>query len=201
MMSTLQKIKQEALILFAQKGYEETTLNDIASQVGIKKPSLYVYFSNKQELFLSVFDHVLEEYQSVIHQMIEEAEYAEMEQQLLILFKKYILWFINERTKAQFWNRVFFFPPPELKDEIFRRIWSIESFFLQKETEIIEKLMESGVLRKGEKNEILLSMRTLRSGLLMAYLINPEMEPLKIDKVWERFWLGNKEGGNFHESD
>jgi AcrR family transcriptional regulator len=201
LMSTLQSIKQEALALFAQNGYEATTLNEIASQVGIKKPSLYVYFSSKQELFLSVFDDLLQEYQSAVQQMVEEAEKAEPDQQLLILFKKYILWFANERTKSQFWNRALLFPPADVKDEIFRRISNVELQFLQKEAEIIERLMASGVIRKGEKDEVLLSIRSLRSGLLSAFLVNPDMEQEKIDKVWERFWLGNRGGGNFYKSD
>lgn len=200
-MSTLQNIKQEAITLFAQKGYEATTLNDIASQVGIKKPSLYVYFSSKEELFLSVFDDLLQEYQSVVHQMVEEAEQAKLDQQLFILFKKYILWFANERTKSQFWNRALLFPPAEIKEELFLRMSKVESGFLQKEAEIIDRLMASGSMRKVEKDEVLLSIRSLRSGLLTAFLINPELEQAKIDKVWDPFWFGVWRGGNVDESD
>lgn len=200
-MSTLQNIKQEAIALFAQKGYEATTLNDIASQVGIKKPSLYVYFSSKEELFLSVFDDLLQEYQSVVHQMVEEAEQAKLDQQLFILFKKYILWFANERTKSQFWNRALLFPPAEIKEELFLRMSKVESGFLQKEAEIIDRLMASGSMRKVEKDEVLLSIRSLRSGLLTAFLINPDLEQAKIDKVWDQFWFGIWRGGNVDEGD
>jgi len=191
-MSSLQSIKQQAFSLFAERGYEATTLNEIASKVGIKKPSLYGYFSSKQELFLSVFDDLLQQYELAVQQMIAEAENTALDQQLLILFRKYILWFAGERTKSQFWNRALLFPPAEVKDELFRRILTIESQFLQKETEIIERLMDSGVIRKGEKDVVLLSIRSLRSGLLSAFLINPDLEQGKIDNVWDQFWLGIK---------
>ena len=200
-MSTLQSIKQAAITCFAQKGYEATTLNEIVSQVGIKKPSLYVYFSSKQELFLSVFDDLLQEYQSVVHQMVGEAEEAELDQQLFILFKNYIQWFANERTKSQFWNRALLFPPAEIKEELFSRISKVESEFLQKESEMIGRLMESGTVRKVDQDEILLSIRSLRSGLLTAFLINPGMDQEKIDKVWERFWFGIRKGSDVCESD
>lgn len=192
-MSTLHKIKQESLFLFANKGYEATTLNEIATYVGIKKPSLYVYFSSKQDLFLSVFEDLLQEYQLAVKEMIEEAENIEPEERLSLLFKNYILWFKKDQIKSQFWNRVLLFPPAEIKHEIFSRISKIETDFLQKEAQIIEKLMELQVIRKGGKEEVLLSIRSLRSGLLMAFLINPDMKQEKIDKVWERFWLGIRE--------
>jgi AcrR family transcriptional regulator len=160
-----------------------------------------VYFSSKEELFLSVFDDLLQEYQSVVHQMVEEAEQAKLDQQLFILFKKYILWFANERTKSQFWNRALLFPPAEIKEELFLRMSKVESGFLQKEAEIIDRLMASGSMRKVEKDEVLLSIRSLRSGLLTAFLINPDLEQAKIDKVWDQFWFGIWRGGNVDEGD
>ncbi len=160
-----------------------------------------VYFSSKEELFLSVFDDLLQEYQSVVHQMVEEAEQAKLDQQLFILFKKYILWFANERTKSQFWNRALLFPPAEIKEELFLRMSKVESGFLQKEAEIIDRLMASGSMRKVEKDEVLLSIRSLRSGLLTAFLINPDLEQAKIDKVWGQFWFGIWRGGNVDEGD
>ncbi len=54
------KIKQAALIQFANDGYDGTSLSSIASAVGIKKQSLYTHFANKDELFLTVIQEVLD---------------------------------------------------------------------------------------------------------------------------------------------
>ncbi|ADN35857.1 transcriptional regulator, TetR family [Methanolacinia petrolearia DSM 11571] len=45
------KILEKAFIVFSKKGYHYTTMDDIASEVGVTKGTLYVYFKSKEELF------------------------------------------------------------------------------------------------------------------------------------------------------
>jgi len=49
--STREIIMDEALALFAVKGYEAVSMRDIAAAVGIRASSIYYHFSGKQELF------------------------------------------------------------------------------------------------------------------------------------------------------
>ncbi len=49
--NTREIIMQEALALFAVKGYSAVSMRDIASAVGIRASSIYHHFSGKQELF------------------------------------------------------------------------------------------------------------------------------------------------------
>jgi len=51
---TKQHIAITALRLFLQNGYERTSLNQIAAQVGITKPAIYHHFKSKDELFHEV---------------------------------------------------------------------------------------------------------------------------------------------------
>ncbi len=53
------KISDAAAALFAEKGYEGTSLQDVAKAVGVTKAGLYHYFSTKQELFDSIVLGVL----------------------------------------------------------------------------------------------------------------------------------------------
>jgi AcrR family transcriptional regulator len=43
-----------ALDLFVEKGYAGTRLEDVATQAGVSKGTLYLYFQNKEELFKAV---------------------------------------------------------------------------------------------------------------------------------------------------
>ena len=46
-----QIILKKAAVLFSQKGYERTSMREIAEQAGITKPAIYYHFKNKQALF------------------------------------------------------------------------------------------------------------------------------------------------------
>jgi AcrR family transcriptional regulator len=56
-MDTKHKIMDEALTLFSEKGYANVYVADIAERVGIKAPSLYKHYKNKQ----AIFDSIIEE--------------------------------------------------------------------------------------------------------------------------------------------
>ncbi|WP_327148829.1 TetR/AcrR family transcriptional regulator [Nocardia sp. NBC_01329] len=47
--------------LFVAKGYEETSLREIADAVGITKPSLYYHFASKLELLTAIVNPLLDE--------------------------------------------------------------------------------------------------------------------------------------------
>ncbi|MBQ6218084.1 MAG: helix-turn-helix transcriptional regulator, partial [Erysipelotrichaceae bacterium] len=55
-MNTKEKILNEALSLFAEKGYDGTSVEQIAALVGIKAPSLYKHFKGKEDILNSIID-------------------------------------------------------------------------------------------------------------------------------------------------
>ena len=57
-MDTKQRILDEALTLFSEKGYANVFVNDIAEKVGIKAPSLYKHYKNKQAIFDAIIDEM-----------------------------------------------------------------------------------------------------------------------------------------------
>ncbi len=63
-MNTKQRIIENALILFSEKGYEAVTVADIAQAVGIKAPSLYKHFKSKQDIFESILTELQSRYEA-----------------------------------------------------------------------------------------------------------------------------------------
>ena len=51
MNKTKRKIFETSMSLFAQKGYEATSIEEITSVVGVAKGTLYYHFSSKEEIF------------------------------------------------------------------------------------------------------------------------------------------------------
>lgn len=71
MKPTAERILDEAEALFAEKGYEATSLGDVADRVGIRSPSLYNHYRNKESLYAAVVDRLLERFKAPIVEMIE----------------------------------------------------------------------------------------------------------------------------------
>lgn len=62
-MNTKLRILDEALTLFSQKGYTNVYVGEIAEKVGIKAPSLYKHYKNKQAIFDAIIDEMNRRYE------------------------------------------------------------------------------------------------------------------------------------------
>lgn len=62
-MTTKEKILDEALTLFAENGYDGTSVDLIAERVGIKGPSLYKHYKGKEEILNALIDAAEERYE------------------------------------------------------------------------------------------------------------------------------------------
>ncbi|MGX8262111.1 TetR/AcrR family transcriptional regulator [Streptomyces cellulosae] len=53
--NTRQRIQEVALELFAEQGYEKTSLREIAERLDVTKAALYYHFKTKEEILVSIF--------------------------------------------------------------------------------------------------------------------------------------------------
>lgn len=66
-----QDILEAALVCFANKGYAETKMSDIASQAGYTAASLYTYFPGKLEIFTAATQQFMEDVKAAFGDMPE----------------------------------------------------------------------------------------------------------------------------------
>lgn len=67
---TRSRIQQVAIELFAERGYEATSLREIAEALGVTKAALYYHFRTKEE----IIDSLIEDQLARIEALIEWAE-------------------------------------------------------------------------------------------------------------------------------
>jgi AcrR family transcriptional regulator len=105
-MTSNEEIKQAAFHLFATKGYECTSMQDIARAVGLKKQSLYSHFAGKQELYGLILKEQAEIVISGMHIAIERLENEPTEALLKGIFKSLIQIF-SCKERLLLWKRGF----------------------------------------------------------------------------------------------
>jgi AcrR family transcriptional regulator len=69
-----QEILEAAFFEFSRNGYATTTLDQIAERAGVTKGTIYVYFENKEHLFISMVRELMKATLDTIHEMFERDE-------------------------------------------------------------------------------------------------------------------------------
>jgi len=66
-----QEILEAAFLEFSRNGYAMTTLDQIAERAGVTKGTIYVYFENKEQLFISMVRELMKATLDTVQDMFE----------------------------------------------------------------------------------------------------------------------------------
>ena len=69
-----QEILEAAFVEFSRNGYAMTTLDRVAEHAGVTKGTIYVYFENKEHLFISMVREITKATLDTVHEMLETHE-------------------------------------------------------------------------------------------------------------------------------
>ncbi|MEG1580504.1 MAG: TetR/AcrR family transcriptional regulator [Bacteroidaceae bacterium] len=120
--------------LFAQKGLEDTTMNDIAIASKKGRRTLYTYFKNKEDVYYAVIETELERLSDKMDEVATMD--IEAEQKVILLVYTHL----NMIKEAVFRNGT-------LRAEFFRNIWMVERVrkkFDNSELELFCRVLEEG---------------------------------------------------------
>ncbi|MBU5455423.1 TetR/AcrR family transcriptional regulator [Caproiciproducens sp. MSJ-32] len=80
-----QEIIEKAKIVFAKRGYHDTSLSHISKKCGMGRTTIYQYFKNKDEIFYHTVGSTLEEIQTQVEVIVtnEELSFTEKLKQVI----------------------------------------------------------------------------------------------------------------------
>jgi AcrR family transcriptional regulator len=87
-MSTEEKIKSTALLLFLERGFERTSIREIARKAKINIALLNYYFRSKENLFDSIFSGLLGKYTPILNEILNA--HIPIEEKVKLYVEKYI---------------------------------------------------------------------------------------------------------------
>ena len=70
-LSTRERITREAVTIFSDKGYEATSVREIAEASGVTKPAVYYHFDSKESLCHHIVSSGLEEFRVLLRGVCE----------------------------------------------------------------------------------------------------------------------------------
>lgn len=185
---TVHKIQEAAMKLFAEYGYEKATMTEIAKEVGIKKPSIYAHFENKQDIFLNIIEHISSNFVFKFKEMIEEFKNQTVEEQLYSLLESTRLFF-QYNDLGQFIKRMLLFPPKDLEGNLLKRYEEFENELLVIIKEIFLKGIENGEILYGDVEHLVSAyIHLLDSCFIQLFDPDDELVKKRLLATWSFFW-------------
>lgn len=147
--STKDKIIMTSMQIFAKKGYEGATLDEIAKFCNITKPAIYYHFKDKSALYEYILCSQFEEMASMILENTIEGSSEERLRAYIITFGKYL---INNPTFSAIFSREISIGGETLPDGCLNEL----SKTLKRLSDILESGLKEGIFK--EENPFLIQM-------------------------------------------
>lgn len=187
---TRERILREALEVFARHGFEGARMEKIASQVGINKASLYFYFKSKEELFRELFQSIIAKYRGNIKSILAAGADGTCGERLTGLYRDYLKYNWNN-AEMDYWNRVYYFPPESMRDEIYRTTESINGEFVNDLAEIFQEGIRQGEIRPLDPQRMAKTYYYILTCISLSVDIMSEAQGLSdMDGCFAVFWEG-----------
>ncbi|MFE6077032.1 TetR/AcrR family transcriptional regulator [Paenibacillus sp. NPDC057886] len=185
-MKTRDKILKESIKLFAEQGFEGTSMTMISSLLGFTKPAIYAHFANKAALFEACLDTISQEQITYIKSTLENPSLKTIETKLHSIINDCIL--IQDNHAFLFYNRFYLLPPVELKEQIKYKLDQSTEKWSSMLMDAIHNAIVSGEIDKSlTKTEVLSSYMCILNGV--GYEIGSKHN---LDHIWKIFWRGIK---------
>ncbi|MFD9036448.1 TetR/AcrR family transcriptional regulator [Streptomyces sp. NPDC059567] len=89
--NTRQRIQDVALELFAEQGYEKTSLREIAEHLDVTKAALYYHFKTKEDIIIGIFQDLTRPVDELIAWAREQPRTLEVREEILRRYQESLI--------------------------------------------------------------------------------------------------------------
>ncbi len=179
MNKTKRKIFETSMKLFAEKGYDATSIEEITATVGVAKGTLYYHFSSKEEIFNFLVEEGIKLLQNSIDiKTAKFPNYIDKIKAIILIQIKIVAKYEDLITifLTQFWGK------GERNKTCKKYILS----YINKIEEIVQQGMDKGEIKKGNAQVIASEIYGLiASSLVYKIRNNKEIDIMKLYKEFE----------------
>lgn len=173
---TKDRILKAAEELFSQKGFDSTSVNEIAEQASVNKPLIYYYFKSKEGLLNYMTDAILKQMEAIALSAIQNEKLKMLDDQKLKA----------DQDKLKFVNMEEADIDRYLKTSILK---SLEFFWDRRK---MLKIMAMESLKTGNNSDLLFRISDLLNNGNFTAIFKEKGVQLHIDKtaLVEKFFMG-----------
>ncbi len=182
--------------LFALKGYDGCSLQEIADTVGLNKATLYNYYKSKEELFLTVLENEISGYIDAVQKAVDEHIEESLESVLFEVIKAFVDF--SDIHRLLLWKKTLLMAFSAVEESIQQ---SSREILFEKNGQVIQifKYLFSVKTIDPDNPKVTMFMRSyyifLQSILDWILLNDYKMKnntSTTIKDLWDLFWNGSK---------
>lgn len=136
------QILEAAIKVFAEQGFHQATISQIAKEAGVADGTIYLYFKNKEDIMVNFFGYKTKEVFGRFREEVDKADNAR--DKLRLLIKRHLEEFQRDRSMAILY---------QTETRRFSRmcegqIREMSKMYLDLVSEIVESGQDEGLMRK-----------------------------------------------------
>lgn len=187
------KIKEAALKVFAKKGFDGTTVKEIATESGLKPSSIYSHFSSKEELFMIIWEECMKKASMSIKPVTDYVGATEDFDAKEVLNKHYnaiISHFTKNREDYLFLKQASLFAnAKETMNNDSYSNFMINSRSIEFYEKFFSKLKnENRIIDESNENLFYTYIAAMLAYLEQSVIYNIPLDKKFANRLWEGFW-------------
>jgi AcrR family transcriptional regulator len=179
---TRTRIMEAGMRMFAELGYNNASLDKVATDAGLTKGAVYWHFSSKQDLFLAILEHQLNEQLRMLPRQIDHMLNASDPEAALADWLSAQFCFIEEEDgKSMLFLE---FVTSSREPEVRARLQAIHGKILDGAAMYIKEMQKKEMIRTDlDPQAISMMADSLLKGLVVEWLIDPER--VKLNQLFQ----------------